>query len=204
VERDEALLELTNALRDLTAWLSGKDIPHVIVGGVAVAFVGKPRITEDIDAVILAGELDPKSLLADAKAHGFLPRRTDAAEFALANRMLLLQHEDDGIGVDISLGWLPFEHEMIARATRARMENAEFPIPTPEDLIVMKTIAFRGKDVVDIESVLDAREPIDLKRVRRWVGMLAEALEEPEVTERLETLLAQRKQRLAKKPRKKK
>jgi len=190
--RDELLAGLTTSLRDLTAWLTDRGIPHVIIGGVAVALRGNARLTQDIDAVILAGGTDPKDLLADARSYRLTPRRPDAADFAAAHRVLLLQHEVDGTGIDISLGMLPFEEEMINRATRLEVQGVEIPVATSEDLILMKALAFRGKDVADIESILDAGEPIDLKRVRHWVRLMADALDDPEIAERLERLLAKR------------
>ncbi len=192
MSRDEYLAALTTSLRDLTAWLTSRGIPHAVIGGVATAFRGRARITEDIDAVVLAEDRTPEMLLADAKEHGFLPRRPDAATFAAVTRILQLQHEHDGITVDLSLGMLPFERELIDRSTTESVQDTEFPVATAEDLVVMKVLAFRGKDVVDIESVLDANPSLDLKRVRRWVGMLAEALDEPEVAQRFDALIAAR------------
>lgn len=100
--RDEVLAALTTSLRDLTAWLTDRGIPHAIIGGVAVALRGNARFTQDI------------------------------------------------------------------------------------------------------ESVLDAAESIDLKRVRHWVRLMADALDDPEIAERPENLLAKRSPRTpAKKKRRK-
>jgi predicted nucleotidyltransferase len=192
VTRDEFLAALSTSLRDLTGWLNTAGIRHVIVGGVAQALVGRPRITEDIDAVVLAEQRNLSELLEGALKFGFIPRRENAVEFALANRILLLVHEADGIPVDVSLGILPFEQEMIERATRVTVQGTEIPIATPEDLIVMKVLAFRGKDVVDIEAVLDANKSIDLERIRYWVAGMAEALDEPGIAARFEALLKAR------------
>lgn len=189
---DDALLELMGAIRDLTRWLETSGIPHALVGGVAVAALGHARMTEDVDAVVLAGDKPIEEMLSDAERYGFVPRNVNPVEFAIANRMLLLQHTPDGIQVDVSLGWLPFEQELIARARPARLHDTEFPVTTAEDLLVMKILAFRGKDLGDIEAVLDRSTALDMERVRRWVGMLAEALDEPEISERLEALLARR------------
>jgi len=190
--RDEFLAALTTSLRDLTAWLTERNIPHAIVGGVAVAIVGRPRITDDIDAVVLAEHTDPKDLLADAIAHGFAPRRPDAAEFARESRVLQLKHAADGILVDVALGILPFEREMIDRAKYAPVGGVQIPVATPEDLIVMKILAYRGKDVADIESILDANAKVDLRRVRYWAQMMSAGLESPEIIERLNELLSRR------------
>jgi len=192
VTRDEFLAALSTTLRDLTTWLRADGIRHVIVGGVAQAIVGRPRITDVIDAVILAERRSPQELIDTARRFGFIPRLENAAEFAINNRILLLMHEGDGIPVDVALGILPFEEEMIERASRVSVQGAEIPIATLEDLIVMKVLAFRGKDAVDIESVLDANQKIDFARIRHWVAGFSEALEDPAIRERFEALLRNR------------
>ena len=57
----------------------------------------------------------------------YLPRRSDAREFALRNRVLLVQSES-GIGIDISLGAIPFEIEMINRAVDVEFESNLTPL----------------------------------------------------------------------------
>jgi len=190
---NEVLAALTECLRDLTSWLESRGLPHVIVGGVAAALQGSARATADVDAVVLAGDTDLKELLADAARHGFVPRRPDAAEFAVRSRVLLLEHQGDGIGLDLALGALAFEQEMVAQAVRRRVQEVEVPLARPEDLIVMKTLAFRAVDVTDIVALLDAHPRLDLEHVRQCVQAMAEALEAPEIAERLEKLLSDRK-----------
>lgn len=189
---DETLAALTATLRDLATWLNANSLRHVVIGGVAAALQGKPRITNDVDAIVLGGNREIETLLSTAPLHGFSPRIPDAAEFARKNRILLLVHEPDGIELDLSLGTFPFEEEIVARAGKWRVQDIEVLLATPEDLIVLKTLAFRAIDVRDIESLLDANPNIDLRRVRRWVRSMAEGLEMPEITERLDEILRKR------------
>lgn len=197
---DEFLKPLAGPLRDLTRWLNEREVPYVVIGGVAVGLLGKSRATGDVDAVILTDESRLDAFVDDAKSYGFVPRVPNAPEFARENRVLLLRHVGDDIGVDLSLGCLSFETEMIARAIRVRAMGLEIPIARPEELIVMKALAFRPRDVIDIETLLDANEQVDLRRVRRSVHALSEALEDPEISERLERLLVMR--RAARSPKK--
>ena len=64
------------------------------------------------------------------------------------------------------------------------------PLPTPEDLVIMKAVAHRPRDAGDIEGVLTANPTLDRERVRRYVREFADALEDPSVLEDLEALLA--------------
>lgn len=187
--QSENLAPLIPPLHDLVTWLSSSGVPFVIVGGVAAALQGRPRATRDIDAVIMIEENAWSAFLADAAAHGFPPRRKNSLEFAAVSRVLLLQHARSGLGIDLSLGAMPFEREMITRASRVFVEGVHVPLASPEDLIVMKSLAMRPNDITDIVSLVEANKNINLARVRKTVGMMGEALDEPELLSRLEAVL---------------
>lgn len=167
----------------------------MVVGGVAASLLGKPRLTGDVDVVIWIDESAVASLVAAGRAFDIAPRVSDAVSFARRSRMLLLRHEPSAIDLDVSLGALPFEEEMIARACRRRIHGLLIPLPTPEDLIVMKAIAHRPRDVADIESVLEANPAIDVTRTLGIVRDFATALDAPDLVSDLERLLSARKRR---------
>jgi hypothetical protein len=43
------------------------------------------------------------------------------------------------------------------------------PLPLPEDLIIMKAVAHRPRDLGDIEAMLAAHPELNPRRVRHWV-----------------------------------
>lgn len=157
------------------------DNQGVIIGGVAVSILADPRYTADADAVILLTVDDLPRLLDSARQEGFVPRIDDAEQFARRNRVLLLRHTESEIDIDISLGLLPFEIEMVERSTLHRAGSLELRLPTPEDLIIMKAIAHRPKDMLDIESIITSHPKLDRKRIQFWVEQFAEALETPKL-----------------------
>jgi hypothetical protein len=63
------------------------------------------------------------------------------------------------------------------------------PLPTPEDLIIMKAVAHRERDMLDIEGLLATHPSLDVSRVRFWVRAFADALESPEIYDDLERQL---------------
>src|SRR5262249_42204507 len=130
------LAPLLAALRDLTAWLQKSNVPHVLIGGAAVAIVGRPRLTADVDAVVLLPDERWQAFLTSGASFGFEPRKEDAVKYARMTRMLLLRHDASGIEIDISMGAIPFESEMIARATVRTVSRVSLRIPSPEDLII--------------------------------------------------------------------
>lgn len=177
------------ALHALTRWLEATQVPYTAIGGVAVSLLAFPRSTQDIDVVVWLDDGRWESFIRAGEGYGFTPRVGDVLEFAARARVFLLRHRESGISVDISCGALPFEREMIERAATLQIGATRLKVPTPEDLIITKAVAHRAKDIVDIEALLSVQEGLDFARVRRWTAEFAEALEMPELVEKLETLL---------------
>lgn len=60
----------------------------------------------------------------------------------------------------------------------------------PEDLVICKAVAWRDRDVSDIERLLVLHDDsIDLDRVRRVVAEFAEVLDDPERVARLDEVI---------------
>jgi hypothetical protein len=70
-----------------------------------------------------------------------------------------------------------------------RIGGLTVPLPTPEDLIVMKAVAHRPRDLADIEGILAATGNLNLRHIRRWVREFAHAVGSPEMLSDLEGLL---------------
>lgn len=180
------LLDPLDALQHL---MERFDNRGVIIGGIAVSLLGQPRLTVDLDAVFLLSIDDLPKLIEEAKKEGMLARIVDAEDFARKNRVLLLQHEHSGINIDISLGMLPFEIEMVTRGQEITVGNISLRLPTAEDLIVMKAIAHRAKDLEDIKAVAAVHPDLDKERIRFWVEQFGEALDFPSLWNEIEKLL---------------
>lgn len=181
---------LEQALRDLTAALAGTGAPWMIIGGIAVIARGVRRFTADIDAAIRGDEIELPALLKALAKKRILPRVKDAKELARANLVLLLRHEPTGVDFDVSFAWTSFEHEAIAASSVAAFGTVNAPMAQPEDLIVFKSIAGRGRDLDDVVALLTLYPDIDLERVRARVRELAAAAEAPELAVGLETAIA--------------
>jgi predicted nucleotidyltransferase len=184
--------DLLDVLSSLVRWLNHQQVPYAIIGGVAVSMVAQPRATQDIDAVVSI-DLDQVSGLIDsARDFGFEPRPSDPIGFAKKNLVLLLRHKESNIGIDLSVGFLPFEHEMLDRAREFSIGATNIKVATPEDLIILKAVAHRKRDLIDIDTLLDAHADLDLDRVRYWIGQFAEVLESPELLTDFEKLVENR------------
>ncbi|MGB8873506.1 MAG: hypothetical protein WCB64_10690 [Desulfobaccales bacterium] len=189
------LAPLLTVLRHLTAWLQAEQVRGVVIGGVAASLWGRPRLTRDVDALVLLEEGRWGDFLAAGAGHGFLPRRADALAFALETRVLLMRHGESGIDLDLVFGSLPFEKEAAIRAKWVDLGGVAIPLSSPEDLIVMKAVAHRPRDLEDIAAILAAQPELNVRRVRRWLREFSGALAMPEILNDLEALLSQRRKR---------
>ncbi len=186
----EPLLAPIHALQRL---IEAFDNQGIIIGGVAASILGKPRLTADADAMILLSVEDIPQLVERAGKEGLEPRLPDVEEFARRSRVILLRHEESGIDVDISLGLLPFEIEAVERSQEYDTGSLQVRLPTPEDLIILKAVAHRPKDMLDIEAVITTQDNLDTERIMFWVEQFAELLEMPELLTALEDMMQQRK-----------
>jgi hypothetical protein len=142
-----------------------------------------------VDVVAIAESDRWPELVEKAEDWGIRPRVHDALEFARTTRVLLLVHEPTRIEVDLSFGMLPFEKDLVQRAEIRQVQRMRFPLASAEDIIIMKALALRPRDVADIESIVELSPDLDLDRVRSTVAQLSEALEGEDYVARLEEIL---------------
>jgi predicted nucleotidyltransferase len=180
------LLAPLQALQNLLAKFNNQG---VIIGGIAASLLGTPRYTVDLDAVFLLGIDDLPGLVNEAAQQGIEPRLSNAMDFAHKNRVLLLRHVDSGTDIDISLGILPFEYEMVERSKVVEVGPIKLRLPTPEDLIILKAVARRPKDIADIQAIAASHPNLDKARIRYWLEQFGEVLEAPDLWESISRLL---------------
>lgn len=161
---------------------------YCLIGGLAVQRWGEPRVTRDVGLTLLC-PFGHEAAAADLLLSEFRPRMADARQFALRNRVLLLQ-AGDGIGIDIALGSLPFEERCVGRASDWELApGTVLRTCSAEDLVVLKAFAGRPRDWVDLENVLvRQRLSLDWALVVRELRPLLELRETPENLDRLQAL----------------
>lgn len=192
---EETLDPLKDTLRDLLRWFAAAQTPFLIIGGVAASLLGRARLTRDVDALVLLPEESWTDFLESGKTFGFKARIADPVPFAFRSRVFLLQHTVSQIQVDISLGSLAFERDAIDRAVHRQIFGLDVPLPAVEDLIVMKAIAQRPQDLVDIDFLLEINPGVDVAYIRRCVAGLVEMMEAPEVYSKADEILTRHTQK---------
>lgn len=184
------MIPIVRTAKMIQDFFEKRDWRFCFIGGLALQAWGEQRVTKDVDLTLLTG-FGFEEEYVDVLLANFQSRREDAKIFALRNRILLLQTKD-AIGIDVSLGAIPFEEEMINRAVlQEYLPGVFLKICTAEDLIVTKAIAERGKDWNDIETVIIKQDNLDWNYIGFHLEPLVEIKETPEILHTLEKLRRQ-------------
>jgi hypothetical protein len=169
-------------------FLISQNWQYCFIGGIALQRWGQPRLTNDIDVTVLAG-FGNESHYADALLSTYDGRLPDAREFAINNRVLLLQ-SSDGIPIDVSLGGIALEEEIIRRSSPYEfLPDIILRTCSAEDLVVLKAFADRNRDWADIETVIERQVCVlDWDYIQNQLQALSEIPGKADILKRLTKL----------------
>ncbi len=174
------------ALLKLAAALEKQQIPYMVIGGLANVVWGEPRATLDVDVTVWVDEADLAGAVTDLVA-AFRPLVEDPLEFLRETRVLPLESET-GVRLDVVFGLLPFERDAIARAVPIVVAGWPVRFCTAEDLILMKIISIRARDLADAEEVTIRRfNLLDLGYLEPRIWELDDLLGRGEIARRWES-----------------
>jgi hypothetical protein len=161
-----------------------------VFGAQAAILWGAPRFTADLDVTVDLGETDTRELVDALAKEGIELLVSDADEFVRQTRVLPLRHRETGLPIDVVLAGPGIEDEFFASARLVEVGGREVPVACVEDLVVMKTLSGRGKDVDDIHALLVAHPECDEARIRRLLGLLEGALDQRDLLPAFDAALA--------------
>jgi hypothetical protein len=161
---------------------------YCLIGGIALQRWGQPRMTLDVDVTVMT-DFGSEGAIVERILQWFPPRIADAAGFARQSRVLLVT-AGDGVGVDVTLGAIPYESRMIDRSSLWHLSGQRsLRTCSAEDLVVQKTFAGRDQDWVDIRAVVQRQgDSLDRALVLRELEPLLELKEDLEGIRRLKEL----------------
>ena len=164
-------------IEKLLTHLSAAGVRYLVVGGVAVVLHGYLRTTADLDLVI---DLEPDNLaiaISTLERLGFRPRPpvalSDFADIDARTRwiseknlqVLSLWHpEMPGFELDLFVA-LPFVfEEAYSRADIAHLATSDVTVASIDDLVAMKRLAGRPRDLEDVQALLALKKKTDEQR----------------------------------------
>ena len=159
-----------------------------VIGGLALPRWGRVRATQDVDLTLLC-TLGGEAPAVDRLLAQFKPRMEGAREFALRNRVLLLQSSAN-VGIDVALGGLPFEERCVERASDWTFSTGVvLHTCSAEDLVILKAFAGRPQDWIDVETILiRQRRKLDWRLILEELEPLLALRETPDNLEKLQQL----------------
>ena len=184
-------------LREAVKFLESEPVPYVLIGGLAAGLQGRPRTTEDVDLMIHVSRARIPGLARAAKQAGFRVEAEDAELQWLASGFFRMWVGDEGdrVAVDLMTSNSDFLREIVWRAQLRRFCGLDVHVASPEDLILLKLMAWREKDLADIRSTIhvagDRLNREYLERWARWLGEQNDAF--VEIPERLTAVVEGRR-----------
>jgi hypothetical protein len=179
--------DLFEVAKRVQGFLDARGWRSCVIGGVAVQRWGEPRLTRDVDVTLLTG-LGGEAKYVDEILKHFASRISDAREFALTRRVMLLSSED-GTDIDLALGGLPFEENAVGRASDFEFyPGMTLRTCSAEDLMVMKAFAGREQDWGDVKGIIARQESLNWEMIYSELEPLCELKDAPEIVTRLKQL----------------
>ena len=157
--------------------LSDVGIDSIVIGGLAVAIWGEPRLTRDVDLKVLL-QRDRADELVKALPQGFRCI-ADQPEETLRRVGFLFVQDEAGIRIDFLLAETGFDVEALSRKRQIEMTGEHIAVCTAEDLIVYKLISTRPRDHDDVLGVVRRQQDkLDDDYVTSWLSQFEQALDD--------------------------
>ena len=170
--------KLFQSVRALQHLLLEHGIPSIVIGGVAVAVWGEPRLTRDIDLKIQLGRQGVDRLLKVLLAD-YQPLKPDPGE-TLRKQGLIFVQDSAGVRLDILLADTPYDVSAIQRGSDVEVQPGfVIRICSPEDLIIYKLISTRLRDHDDVKTVIRRQgDSLDDSYILDWLRQFEQALDD--------------------------
>ncbi|MCY2966379.1 MAG: hypothetical protein NT069_22570 [Planctomycetota bacterium] len=172
-------MELYRVYDVIEAVLDRHAISRCLVGGLAVSVWGDPRTTYDLDMAILGDLSDATKLQQLLAADPAIVQNPHILPLlpSLAILRIPLVIETAGesklIPVDLLLVPVEFSQSILDRSIALPIAGRQRKVCSPEDLVVLKRLSGRAKDLEDIHGIVrNAGTALDSTYVEHWTGRL--------------------------------
>lgn len=183
---------LSQAIQQTILLLEKEHIRYFLLGGLAVGVTGEPRFTYDVDVDIFVDKRMVAALLQKLCAASFRVNVHKAIEDIQQFGTFRVHFGE--VPIDCILASTALETSALKRAKKkAVIPSCKAYVPSPEDLILLKIIPGRPKDLIDAASIV-ARHGARLDRpyLERWARTICDEAEDFRIWHRLQELLHMR------------
>jgi Nucleotidyltransferase of unknown function (DUF6036) len=163
-------------LRVLAGVMKSQGLSWFLFGAQAAILWGSSRFTGDVDVTVAIPDDALEDFIEAMAEHEFALKFPDR-DFIQRSRVLPFIHRPTNMALDVVRAGPGLEEEFAQRTISVELQQTSVPVISPEDLIVMKVLAGRPKDIDDIRGVIhEHRETLDVERIRTLLRFLEQAL----------------------------
>jgi hypothetical protein len=184
--------DVENAARDFIGIFNQLAVPYALMGGLAVRAFGVPRPTYDVDVTLALGEEQLPALYDAAEIAGYTV--PEAYRKGCVDQMggmpvvkfrIYASESQRSVDVDLFLAHTKYQSTIIERRIQADVMGLGTAwVVTPEDIILLKLVAGRPRDLGDIEDVRFMCGELDGNYMRTWATKLGVEAELEKLLER--------------------
>jgi hypothetical protein len=181
-------MALVDAYKKVVKFLNRGGYDYIVIGGIAASTVGEPRITADVDVDIAISKEDVPHFLDKARRAGFTVPLKKCIESA--QRVGVFQISFGDYHIDFIIASTDLEAQACRRRRVIQLHGVKAFFPTPEDMILLKIVPGRDKDLLDAKSiVLRHKGKLDTRYLKTWATKLCDEAEDMRIWKMLNNLL---------------
>jgi len=186
--------DLEDVIKDACSIFSSLHITYVIVGGVAVNFLGRPRSTFDVDAITSIRAADAVRLAKAFRRKGFEVSEKDIEDALREKAHFTIHDSRSGYRIDCKGVYTKREMRALTERRRLRVGDRFIFVDSAEDLIAMKLFYGSDQDILDAESVYARQKPnLNTRKISTGAKALGVSEEWTALRKRVDGLMAGRK-----------
>jgi hypothetical protein len=157
---------LLKALKEFAEAADRSQLRYALIGAVAAGYRSRPRFNQALEFLLDVPQIALPAFVEELRNRGFTFATESTIREWTQEHMTTLRFQS--VAVDCLKPLLPcYQHILEGARVEVWLEQS-IRIASPEGLIVLKLLAFRTQDQVDIENLLAAnRGQLDLDSIRR-------------------------------------
>jgi len=168
--------EELDVLKEVAGKLNKANIPYMISGSVAMNFHAQPRMTRDIDIVIVLSQGNIQSFIDTFKSEFYLEEETIREEVKRSG-MFNLIHNKYIVKIDFIIQKNDeFSHAAFERRLKIDIDGVKIYISSAEDLILAKLNwakdSMSEMQLRDVANIKNFAKDIDYSYIDNWVKKL--------------------------------
>ena len=182
------MILLEDVYKKVVTFLNRGKYKYIIIGGIAAGTIGESRATGDVDVDIIISRENIPAFLDKAEKARFKVLKKKCIKSAEQTGVFQINYED--FHIDFIIASTNVETSAFERAQVRKLYGIKAFFPTPEDMILLKIIPGRDKDLLDAKNIiLRHKGKLDIRYLKKWATKLCDEAENMRIWITLNELL---------------